>query len=87
MPSPPPNECICLQYPWNGKGDNRQTYPDYPRLNCFLGTCSIFFEGMNILTMNWEGWREYGQRVGILLIDFPGAGLINKVCCNILGSP
>lgn len=53
-------------------------WPDFPRTACFLGICTISFEGTNNLTYNWlaAGRR---MRVGIIMADFPGDGLIREV--------
>jgi len=66
---------------WNG------TYPDFPRVNCFLGICTIAYEGTNILaydtvklrnTFNENG-SKLSCRAGILYMDFPGIGFINEI--------
>ncbi|AQS36889.1 phosphatidylinositol-specific phospholipase C-like protein,putative carbohydrate-binding protein [Shewanella psychrophila] len=54
------------------------SYPDFPRTACFIGICTISFEGTNILT------RDYLTRsdmvyAGIVAADFPGEDLIAKV--------
>lgn len=56
----------------------KNTYPDFPRVGCFLGICSIAFEGTNILTKNYiiDNKLKY---VGIVAADFPGSGLINAI--------
>ena len=54
------------------------SWPDFPRVNCFWGTCSIAYEGTNNLTYNWLNASQK-QRVGIIMADFPGPGLIEKV--------
>ena len=56
----------------------KDSYPDFPRTTCFLGICTISFEGTNTLT------RDYLRRsdmvyVGIVAADFPGEDLISKV--------
>lgn len=57
---------------WNG------WYPDFPRGSCFIGICSIYFEGTNTLTKNYL--RNQSIRyAGIIAADFPGAGLIQSV--------
>lgn len=39
---------------WTGNYDcNSGSYPDFPRLECFLGACSIYFLGTNQLTAQW----------------------------------
>jgi 1-phosphatidylinositol phosphodiesterase len=50
---------------------------DFPRVNCALGICTIAFEGTNILTYERLG-DDYKNRVGIIMADFPGPGLIER---------
>lgn len=64
---------------WNGK------YPDFPRVNCFIGICTIAFEGTNVLSKNymdwlldWQGLGRPVDYVGMVFADFPGAGLIDN---------
>jgi hypothetical protein len=52
------------------------SYPDFPRVDCFIGICTIAFEGTNILTSDRLG--NY-KRVGIIMADFPGPDLINNI--------
>jgi 1-phosphatidylinositol phosphodiesterase len=63
----------------------RSSYPDFPRVNCFIGICTIAFEGTNILTRNRiiqiNGAREK-RTVGIIIADFPGDGLIQEIINN-----
>ena len=57
-------------------------YPDFPRVSCFLGICTIAFEGTNTLTTD-DLVRQRPEYVGILMADFPGAGLIrNTIAAN-----
>ncbi|MDK2125765.1 phosphatidylinositol-specific phospholipase C [Parachitinimonas caeni] len=57
---------------WNG------SYPDFPRVNCFWGICTIAFEGTNTLTYQYiQATRP--SYVGIVVADFPGGGLIDSV--------
>lgn len=51
-------------------------YPDFPRVACFWGMCTIAFEGTNLLTS--ERLPGYG-RVGIIMADFPGRLLLERV--------
>ena len=53
-------------------------WPDFPRGNCFLGTCTIFFEGTNTLAKQYLQRRDV-RYAGIVAADFPGAGLIGSV--------
>lgn len=57
---------------WNG------SYPDFPRVDCFIGICTIAFEGTNILTANLIDNARLSF-VGIIMADFPGQGLIDKI--------
>lgn len=57
---------------WSG------SYPDFPRVNCFIGICTIAFEGTNILTADYIANHDL-QYVGFVVADFPGKGLINNV--------
>jgi len=54
------------------------SWPDFPRTNCLGSLCTIAFEGTNNLTFNWlaAGGKK---RVGIIMADFPGIGLISQV--------
>jgi len=53
-------------------------WPDFPRVDCLLGICTIAFEGTNNLTYNWLGDNN-PKRVGIIMADFPGPGLIQRI--------
>lgn len=68
-------------------------FPDFPRFVCFIGICTIFFEGTNILardqirSMNDPNNRclhsDYNKRsVGIILADYPGTSLIKQIIDN-----
>jgi 1-phosphatidylinositol phosphodiesterase len=54
----------------------KSSYPDFPRVACFWGMCTIAFEGTNMLTS--ERLPGYG-RVGIIYADFPGKLLIRRI--------
>jgi 1-phosphatidylinositol phosphodiesterase len=53
-------------------------YPDFPRIDCFLGACSIAFEGTNILSYDYLESANI-DFAGIVYADFPGHGLIDRV--------
>lgn len=55
----------------------KNSWPNFPRVNCALGICTIAFEGTNILTYGALG-TYYKNRVGIIMADFPGPGLIDR---------
>lgn len=51
---------------------------EFPSVNCFLGTCSVAFEGLNTLTMQYLA-ENIHKRAGIVMADFPGAGLVRAI--------
>ncbi|MCW5255861.1 phosphatidylinositol-specific phospholipase C domain-containing protein [Verminephrobacter aporrectodeae subsp. tuberculatae] len=62
-------------------GINWDKWPDFPRGSCTWGPgwiCSIFFSGLNELTATWLT-KSNPQYVGILVADFPGNDLIDRV--------
>lgn len=54
------------------------TYPDFPRVNWFLGIATIAFEGTNILTADYIKENNISH-TGIIVADFPGYGLIDTI--------
>ena len=54
------------------------SYPEFPRVDCFIGICTIAFEGTNILSKDFiaNGGTSF---TGIVMADFPGEGLINNI--------
>ena len=64
---------------WTGKLTPAfNDWPDFPRINCFIGICSIYYEGMNILAKEFI-LREKSPYYGIVVADFPGIGLIDAL--------
>jgi 1-phosphatidylinositol phosphodiesterase len=63
-----------------------RSYKDFPRVNCFIGICTIAFEGTNILSRNVIkhslNTRNQKRSVGIIIADFPGDDLINEIVRN-----
>lgn len=53
-------------------------YPDFPRIDCFAGICSIAFEGTNILSYEYLESADINF-AGIVYADFPGHGLIDRI--------
>jgi 1-phosphatidylinositol phosphodiesterase len=53
-------------------------WPDFPRVNCLGSLCTIAYEGTDNLTYNWLTATNR-KRVGIIMADFPGAGLIQQI--------
>lgn len=56
----------------------KNSYPDFPRVNCFLGICTIALEGTNVLTTDYLA-ANFFDYAGIVVADFPGRDLINQV--------
>ena len=54
------------------------SYPDFPRTTCFIGICTISFEGTNILTADYIG-NGNTDFVGMVMADFPGQRLIENI--------
>jgi len=54
-------------------------FPDFPRLDCIGAWCSIYTEGINTLSYNIVGDDGYDRHLGIVYMDFPGYGLIEKL--------
>lgn len=52
-------------------------WPDFPRVACWGEVCTIAFLGTNILTYDRLLPTNYA-RVGMLMADFPGPGLIDR---------
>ena len=52
------------------------SYPDFPRTTCFIGICTISFEGINTLTADYVA---QGGFAGMVMADYPGERLINNV--------
>ncbi|QCR36734.1 phospholipase [Nissabacter sp. SGAir0207] len=57
----------------------KHRYPDFPRVSCFIGICTIAFEGTNTLTKNYLNNRPDMKPQGIIAADFPGKGLIQAI--------
>jgi len=52
-------------------------YPDFPRIWCFWGMCTIAFQGINILAYNRIVSQGY-KYLGIVYTDFFGEDLLIK---------
>lgn len=52
-------------------------YPDFPRVACFIGICTIAFEGINILASNYISANGFSY-LGIVFTDFAGDVLISN---------
>ncbi len=56
------------------------SYPDFPRVNWFIGIATIAFEGTNVLTSEYmDKQGEQLKHTGIVVTDFPGEALINNI--------
>jgi 1-phosphatidylinositol phosphodiesterase len=63
----------------------KDSYPDFPRIDCFIGICTIAFEGTNVLSRKFiKDLNKQNQKrtVGIIMADFPGDDLINEIVRN-----
>jgi 1-phosphatidylinositol phosphodiesterase len=63
----------------------KNSYPDFPRVNCFIGICTIAFEGTNILArdvIKYLNSNNQQRTVGIIVADFPGEDLIEEIMSN-----
>ena len=60
---------------------NPNLWPDFPRLLCDINTRCIFYEGTNTLVYGAIRTGYYKRRIGIIMTDFPGGGLINRIIC------
>jgi 1-phosphatidylinositol phosphodiesterase len=56
-------------------------WPDFPRIRDHRGTERIFYEGTNTLVYDYIRNRQFTKRVGIIMTDFPGGGLIERIIC------
>jgi len=55
----------------------KSSYPDFPRVACFIGICTIAFEGINILAFNYINSKSITY-TGIVFTDFIGDDIITK---------
>jgi 1-phosphatidylinositol phosphodiesterase len=60
---------------------DRNFWHDFPRLHCAGSHCTIFYEGTNTLVYGAIRTGYYTKRVGIIMTDFPGGGLIERIIC------
>jgi len=55
-------------------------WPDFPRVR--NGSIeAVYFEGMNTLVYDFIRNGHFTKRVGIIMTDFPGGGLIERIIC------
>lgn len=54
-------------------------WPDFPRVNWFLGQASIAFEGLNTLTADYIEKKAPNDYLGFVVADYPGPRLINSI--------
>ncbi len=55
----------------------KNSYPDFPRVACFIGICTIAFEGINILAYNYINSNNL-KYLGIVFTDFLGEPMLQK---------
>jgi len=59
---------------------DRSDHYEFPSEGCIFGVCSVCFEGINTLTMNYlNAWGNVHRRAGIVYFNFPGSGAIESV--------
>ncbi|MGA2251819.1 phosphatidylinositol-specific phospholipase C [Terracidiphilus sp.] len=65
-------------------GGWKDSWPDFPRVSCLGSWCSIAFLGTNqLLYTRLASGGELHGRVGIVMSDFPGPGLLDAIIkCN-----
>jgi hypothetical protein len=51
---------------------------DFPRVSCFIGICTILFEGINTLGYNYINGQGLTY-MGIVFLDFYGTDLLTKI--------
>jgi 1-phosphatidylinositol phosphodiesterase len=56
-------------------------WPDFPRKMNRHGKEDVYYEGMNTLTYDFIRNGHFTNRVGIIMADFPGGGLIERIIC------
>lgn len=56
---------------------HKSTWPDFPRVACALGGCTICYKGINILF--GEMLKKHNYHTGIVFMDFPGKDLIEAI--------
>ncbi|HEY9830880.1 MAG TPA: hypothetical protein V6D26_09885, partial [Stenomitos sp.] len=52
-------------------------WADFPRKDCVGTNCFIYYEGTNVLT--YQRLANKHLRVGIIMADFPGPGLVERI--------
>lgn len=57
----------------------KDKWPDFPRIGCFIGICSIVFEGTNNLIINHIRTHSEIKHAGVVMCDFPGPDLITTI--------
>ena len=65
---------------WTGISTiDRGKYPDFPIRDCLGRLCSIYFAGTNQLTNSWIENGKLTKNLGVVVMDFPGGGLVNNI--------
>lgn len=58
----------------------KNSYPDFPRVGCFIGICTIAFEGTNTLTADYLASSSFNNGVaGMVMTDYPGKRFIENI--------
>ena len=65
---------------WTGVSTvDRGKYPDFPIRDCLGALCRIYFAGTNQLTNAWIENGKLTNNLGVVVMDFPGGGLVNNI--------
>ncbi|WP_052443369.1 phosphatidylinositol-specific phospholipase C [Streptacidiphilus neutrinimicus] len=71
----------------NSCGGSSSCIPEYPSVNCFWGTCSVAFQGVNVMAMRkMDAAAGTPHRYGIVYADFPGTGLVQDIINSNVGA-
>ena len=54
-------------------------YSDFPRRDCLVSLCSIYFAGTNQLTNKFIEKGYFQSNLGVVVADFPGARLVKNI--------
>ena len=57
---------------------NASSYPDFPRIACYIGICTIAYQGMTILSSDFITTNNHNY-TGIVYVDFYGDDLLTMI--------
>ncbi|MGL5336825.1 MAG: phosphatidylinositol-specific phospholipase C, partial [Enterovibrio sp.] len=65
---------------WTGiSTTSKDKYKDFPRRDCLASLCNIYFAGTNQLAEKWILKDRFPLPLGIVVMDFPGATLVDAI--------